>query len=591
MEPSLLLLCHLWLFSLTSLSWASELTRGTSSLTCWYDSRAALFCDWNPERDLVEAPCQLEILSKSAFCDRWFCLKSRFFPLPEKFKEHCELPKAEHTTGLRRCIKTFSKNSNSQCFTTADRLTMSVHCQIGKNRSIPARIEDFSPLANIKLRPPGDLQLIRKTENTYNLTWSLNISSHYLDGEREYQVKYRTTSQSWEEARNFTIVQDQMWVVFESLSPDSKYEAAVRARPGASSTYKGVWSDWSKTILWRTHADQTSRPVLPALIVSTCIFVIIGTAFLINLRTLKWFKKILKIHIPDPEKFFPPLVSVHGGDIQKWLSSPFSTSSYCVNSTVPEISMLEVMQKNDQESQFLLSKGTLTPDPPIETSGHSVSSCFTNQGYFFFHLPDSFEIEPCQVYFTYESFTQEGSGSENRESYHALPFPDLCTVAEDMPVLSHNFLHCIKASQGFQNSSFMEKTEGEAQQAMTIAGALQSSEGISSAPVLKQTEKVMDKAALQPTEALCQLDTDFPDPPDPCDDDAMDVMGGNGKAGPSTDPCTPAAHATSSFSQPPPLSQSQDENPCRTPFSSQVPNTGAYLSLRDLQSQYSHCSV
>lgn len=28
------------------------------------------------------------------------------------------------------------------------------------------------------------------------------------------------------------------------------------------------------------------------------------------------FKKILKIHIPDPEKFFPPLVSVHGGDIQ-----------------------------------------------------------------------------------------------------------------------------------------------------------------------------------------------------------------------------------------------------------------------------------
>lgn len=33
---------------------------------------------------------------------------------------------------------------------------------------------------------------------------------------------------------------------------------------------------------------------------------------------LSRFKKILKIHIPDPEKFFPPLVSVHGGDIQVW---------------------------------------------------------------------------------------------------------------------------------------------------------------------------------------------------------------------------------------------------------------------------------
>ncbi|NXI55856.1 IL2RB protein, partial [Chloroceryle aenea] len=587
MEPSLLLLCHLWLFSLTSLSWASDLAEGTSRLTCWYDSRAALFCDWNPERDLLEAPCQMEILSKSAFCDR-------LFPLPEKFKEHCELPKAEQMTGLRRCIKTFSKNSNSQCFTTADRLTMSVHCQTGQNRSTPARIEDFSPLENIKLRPPGNLQIVSKTAKTYNLTWSLNISSHYLDGEREYQVRYRTTSQSWEEARNFTIMQDQMWVVFENLSPDLKYEAAVRARPGASSTYKGVWSNWSKPILNSlvlSHLSETSRPVLPALIVSTCIFVIVGTALLINLRTLKWFKKILKIHIPDPEKFFSPLISVHGGDIQKWLSSPFSTSSYYVNSTAPEISVLEVMQKNDQESHFLLSKGTLTPEPDTETSGHSVSSCFTNQGYFFFHLPNSFEIEPCQVYFTYDSFTQEGSDSENGDSYRDVPFPDLCTLAEDMPVLSHNFLRCIKASQGFQNSSFTEKTEGEAQQAMAIAGPLQASKDISPAPVLKQNEKEMDQAALQPAEALCQLDTDFSDPPGPCDGETMDVMGGNGKAGPSADPSTPAAHSTSSFSQPPSLSQSQDEDPCRTPFSSQVPNTGAYLSLKDLQSQYSHCSV
>ncbi|NXQ83541.1 IL2RB protein, partial [Nyctibius grandis] len=584
MKPSLLLLRHLWLFSLTTLSRASDLAQGASSLTCWYDSRAALFCDWNPGRDLVEAPCQLEILSKLELCDR-------LFPLPEKFKKHCELPKAEHMTGLRRCIKTFSKNSNTQCFTTADRLTMSVYCQIGEKRSTPVRIEDFSPLANIKLRPPGNLQLVSKTENTYNLTWSLNISSHYLDGEREYQVRYRTTSQSWEEANNFTIVQDQMWAVFESLSPDLKYEAAVRARPSASSTYKGVWSDWSETIMWSTHANQTSRPVLPALIVSTCIFVIIGTAFLINLRTLKWFKKILKTHIPDPEKFFPPLVSVHGGDIQKWLSSPFSTSSYCVNSTTPEISMLEVMQKNDQESQFLLSKGTLTSDPPLETSGHSVSSCFTNQGYFFFHLSNSFEIEPCQVYFTYEPFTQEGSGSEDGESYHALPSPDLCTLAEDMPVVSLNFLHCIKANRGFQNGCFMEKTEGEAQKTMAISGALRSSEGTSPTPVLKLDEKVTDKEALQPAEALCQLDTDFLDPPDVHDSDTIDVMEGSGKAGPPIDHCTPEAHAISSFSQPPPLRQSQDENPCRTAFSSQVPNTGVYLSLRDLQSQYNHCSV
>ncbi|NXP70623.1 IL2RB protein, partial [Ramphastos sulfuratus] len=584
MKTSLLPLCYLWLFSITPLSQASDSAQGVSSLGCWYDSRAALFCDWNPTRDLVEAPCQLEIVSKLGFC-------GRSPPVLEELKEYCELPKAEHTTGLRRCIKTFSKHSNTQCFTAADCLTMSVHCQLGENQSIPVQIEDFRPLVNIKLRPPGNLQIISRKENSYNLTWSLNISSHYLDGEREYQVRYRTTSQSWEEATNLTIVQDQMWVMFESLTPNLKYEAAVRARPSGRSSWKGVWSDWSEPVLWRTQPDQTSQTVLPVLVVSTCLFVVIGTAFLINLRTLKWFKKILKIHIPDPEKFFPPLVSVHGGDIQKWLSSPFSTSSYCVNSTAPEISMLEVIQKHDQESHLLLSKGTLAPDPPKETSGHSVSSCFTNQGYFFFHLSNSFEIEPCQVYFTYEPFNQEGSGSEVGESYHALPSPDLCTLAEDMPVLSHNFLHSIKANQGFQNSSSVNETESEAQGDMDISVALCSSEGTSPTAALKQDEKVTDKAALHPDESLCQLDTEFPAPSELQDSDTTDVAEGSREADPPADPCTPAADATSSFAQPQPLEQSQDEDPCRTTFSSQVPNTGAYLSLRDLQSQYSHRSV
>ncbi|KFO90230.1 Interleukin-2 receptor subunit beta, partial [Buceros rhinoceros silvestris] len=137
-----------------------------------------------------------------------------------------------------------------------DSLNLSVRCQIGENRSIPVKIENFSPLANIKLRPPGNLQLVSKTDNKYNLTWSLNISSHYLEGRREYQVWYRATHQSWEEATNVTIMQDQMWVEFETLSPNLKYEAAVRARPKASEFCNGVWSDWSKTILWRTHADS-----------------------------------------------------------------------------------------------------------------------------------------------------------------------------------------------------------------------------------------------------------------------------------------------------------------------------------------------
>ncbi|POI34744.1 hypothetical protein CIB84_001503, partial [Bambusicola thoracicus] len=560
--------------STTMLSISSLLT-GNSGLTCWYDSTAALLCDWNSGRDLADAPCNLKISSNYKFCDRW------------PINITVELRSISSRVLLISRVKL---NTNRQCFTTADCLSISVHCQIGENSSTPARLENFSPLHNtlflfpVKLRPPGDLQVFSKAKNTYNLTWSLNISSHYLKGERQYEVRYRTTSQSWEEAKTFIISQDQMWAPFERLSPNMKYEAAVRAKPGASSTIcRGVWSDWSKTVLWSTHVEGTTRPVLPAIIVSTCIFVIIGSAFLINLRTPGWFKKILKIHIPDPEKFFPPLISVHGGDIQKWLSSPFSTSSMCVNSTAPEISMLEVMQKNDEESQ--LPKGTLAPDPPSETSGHSVSSCFTNQGYFFFHLPNSFEIEPCQVYFTYDPFTQASSGSEDSETYHDLPSPDLCTLAEDMPVLPYNFLHCINGIQGFQNISFVAETQGEAQRAM----ASLSRASTSPTPVLRQDEQMTDKAALQSAEDPGQVDIDSPDSPDLHDSNTADVS--SGKAGPPIDPSAPAAHATSSFSQPTTLRQTQDEDLCRTAFSSQVPNTGAYLSLKDLQSQYSHGSV
>ncbi|NXA60425.1 IL2RB protein, partial [Mohoua ochrocephala] len=586
MKPSLLLLPHLCLFSLMPPSWASDSAQGASSLTCWYDSRATLLCDWDPGRDLAEARCQLEISSKKGFCDRWL------FSSPEKRKKHCELLEVEHMPGLRRCLKIFNQNLNNQCFTISDRLNLSVHCLTGENKTkIPVQIKNFSPLANIKLWPPVNLQLVNITENTSNLTWSLNISSHYLEGSREYQVRYRHVSQSWEEAVNLPIEQDQMWTKFERLSPNSKYEAAVRARPSARSGYKGTWSDWSKPVLWRTRAVRKSQPVLLVVIVSTFIFLIIGTAFFVNFWTLKWFKKILKIHIPDPEKFFPPLVSVHGGDIQKWLSSPFSTSSYCVSSTIPEISMLEVMQRNDQESRFLLSKGPLTPGPPVETSVQSGSSCYTNQGYFFFQLSNSFEIEPCQVYFTYEPFTQEGSGSKDGECYQALPSPDLCTLPGDMNVLPSNFFHCIEATPGFQNSSSMEQTEGEAQQAVAVPGALQLGESTSPTLVLEQDEKVTEKAVSQPVGPVCQLDTDFPDPPDLQDSDTVPATEGSGKGGPPPDPCTPAAGATSAFSQPPPLRQRQDEDPCKTAFSSQVPNTGAYLSLRDLQSQYSHCSV
>lgn len=92
---------------------------------------------------------------------------------------------------------------------------------------------------------------------------------------------------------------------------------------------------------------------------------------------------------------------------QKWLSSPFPRPLLQPQwPRPPEISPLEVLDRDAKATQLFLlqqDKGSLSL---AETSGHC-TSCFTNQGYFFFHLPDALEIEACQVYFVYDPCTEE----------------------------------------------------------------------------------------------------------------------------------------------------------------------------------------
>lgn len=112
---------------------------------------------------------------------------------------------------------------------------------------------------------------------------------------------------------------------------------------------------------------------------------------------------------------------------QKWLSSPFPSSSFSLSGPAPEISPLEVLDRDSKASQLLLLRQDKGPLPSLETSGHSLTSCFTNQGYFFFHLPDALEIEACQVYFTYDPCTEEldedGPGAPEGSLLPSLPLP------------------------------------------------------------------------------------------------------------------------------------------------------------------------
>ncbi|XP_032635079.1 interleukin-2 receptor subunit beta isoform X2 [Chelonoidis abingdonii] len=581
MKPSPPLLLCLWLSILLDVSLASTITQGPSNLTCFYDSRATLFCTWAPDRNHTKAPCRLDVFHNTD---------------ESNLTRSCEFP----AMAPRRCELAFHKNIDCQVFTIVDSLLLTVSCQAGENGTTVIQQQKFTPWDNIQLRPPDNLQVVNTSDSTCNLTWRIPISSHYLNNRREFEVWCRDCTKPRETAMLLPIKQDQEWVRIENLLPDSEYEAEVRVKPNQY----GVWSNWSKTLRWRTDRSDVIRGyseppladpqlTMPALVGTICtIFFIVIIVLIIISQPLKRLKKVLKIYIPDPDKFFPPLSTVHRGDVQKWLSSPFSTSLFSVSSISPEISELEIIQKEKQDSQLLLPKAFLTSGAPPEASGHSLTSCFTNQGYFFFHLPDSYEIEPCQVYFTYEPFTRKSSGSEDGDSYGALPSPDLCMLEDDLPLFSSGFLHCIEANQGFQNSSFVGEIPSTTNGLGALPEALLSPESSSPALVLEQDEKVNGNVTvLQLSESQQKPGMVFSGTPGLHDNDTIQTTEEAGDADPQISSTTTMADASSSFSQPMPLRQGQADDLHRTASSSQVPNTGAYLSLSELQSQYNHHSV
>ncbi|KAI4577819.1 hypothetical protein MJT46_019350 [Ovis ammon polii x Ovis aries] len=249
----------------------------------------------------------------------------------------------------------------------------------------------------------------------------------------EFEVRTRSAGRSWEDVPLLILKQNQQWIFLENLTPGTEYELQVRAKPHLGS--HEVWSHWSQPLAFRTvpaGADGELRCTIPSLTghainIDKITCVVRHCALRSELRD-SWqntvgsflfspllppssplcrLKNVLKCHIPDPSEFFPQLSSEHGGDFQKWLSSPFPSSSFSRSGPDPEISPLEVLDRDTKATQLFLlqqDKGSLSL---AETSGHSVTSCFTNQGYFFFHLPDALEIEACQVYFVYDPCTEE----------------------------------------------------------------------------------------------------------------------------------------------------------------------------------------
>ncbi|XP_032077471.1 interleukin-2 receptor subunit beta [Thamnophis elegans] len=518
---------------------ASGARQNSSVLDCLYDSFETVICTWIPVKNATKGQCQLTASVEYG-----------------KPPTTCQM----NGTTIRSCKLILEDYS----LTIVDTILFVVSCYTGEKWT-EIHNQTMKPFQNIQLQPPCNFQLANAHKPSYNLTWTLCVVSHYLHEKLEYEIRYRATSHG-ENDTILPIIQDQKWLVLENLSPDTVFEAAIRVKVKQMKFYNSIWSRWSMPPLrWRTDPKAPPQStVLPVIVASVGSFIIsICIIFLLIVSPAsKRFRKKFNINLPDPAEFFPSLTSIHGGDIQKWLSSPASIYSFHITAEASNVSMLEIMQSCSKNSYLLPPKEYFENIENItETSGQSSSSCFTNRGYFLFHHLDSLEIDSCKVYFTYDALTH----SENSDSYFHKALHDE----------NHNIALSTNIMSDQENDAFLQGYS---------RGSLPSGGDFPIASTVEQNENTEERIPLA-------LSSKSPEQYS-IDDSSEPKSSSHNTDGTEllrNEDLSNSVMGNDRFMF---LNQGQSNDICRTASSSQIPSSSeAYLSLRDLQRHYSHHSV
>ncbi|KAM8981511.1 cytokine receptor common subunit beta isoform X1 [Sarcophilus harrisii] len=145
------------------------------------------------------------------------------------------------------------------------------------------------------IQPSKPVIMVKKMENSYYLQWKKPLPELV----QKYQVQYRTSTQTWEEAHNETLkIILEMSISKTSLKPDTQYFARVRARV-EQSHYSGTWSEWSEECSWKTERVFPSW-ILGLLLIIITLLMLLGAWFCYTLGVR--LKKDWENRIPNPSK-------------------------------------------------------------------------------------------------------------------------------------------------------------------------------------------------------------------------------------------------------------------------------------------------
>lgn len=117
----------------------------------------------------------------------------------------------------------------------------------------PGLSRNLSVSQLVRVRPPHSLSQRAMEGGGRALRWNSSYPpSSILYPTLNYQVKYRQTGQDW---TVLEVSQEELVIESDSLAPGCRYEAGVRSRGG-----KGLWSDWSPLVEWKTEEVPVPGP-------------------------------------------------------------------------------------------------------------------------------------------------------------------------------------------------------------------------------------------------------------------------------------------------------------------------------------------
>uniref|UniRef100_A0A4W4GW20 Interleukin-2 receptor subunit beta N-terminal domain-containing protein n=1 Tax=Electrophorus electricus TaxID=8005 RepID=A0A4W4GW20_ELEEL len=323
----------------------------------------------------------------------------------------CEWQVSAKHAGNNCTLQGFRRTPWGNKFSFAERMRVQVTC----NGTAVFPQSEYHPGRNVKLRWPDKISVVRD-----NITWSRGSPFPESIKRYEFELQFKRTGQSWK-VRVCVCVCVDVWVGV------CRYEARVRVKPVEPSTtgeIQGQWSDWSPSVSWSSEIGMNKttqeRPlsIFPSLGAYLSLLPLM-LVYVVRGSVLKTGDQ----HVPDPSKFFKPLLSLHEGNLQKWLRPEYSTHSYVSPQVCGcEISPVEISEASDS-ALALMTPALFQTNQTFffqQTSGtsQSLSSGFSNMGYFYTELQSGFLcLESCPVYFTYDPEAGSSGMVQSASSY------------------------------------------------------------------------------------------------------------------------------------------------------------------------------